>query len=896
MNWNLLLSALFALLPLVAVAQDNLVANGDMEQLTPDGSAPAVWQAAGDAATVTQKLSPDAGRQGGRSLRLQCTAIVQENPSSHAMACQVGQVGVERGKWYKVSLWAKQTNLDDTPVSIALSNTQGWSNLGLSSSLQIGPDWEQFELTFQATGSCRETTRFQIWFTTPGTLWLDDVSFRETAPERTGPTLVWPAEGRRNLLPNAGFEVGTEGWGSTGDFPTRGWALPMNALFGEVVTEGARQGSRCFRMAITPENLPVDYFDYFGMTRQPAKSLLVGSVGWMPTTPGTSYCFSAWVRASRDDVPVRLQVSQFRAGVLSRQVQVGKDWQRFQLVVKPTSQWCYVAAGPVLDQPDAVPVTVWLDGLQFEAGDQPTDNTARDAVEAGLSTSRDGNVFMAGEPVALDLAVSNTSTEPANLEVTVTDFNDQTVSRKSFQVPAGTALWRQTVDPGLAAKGFYRAHLSVNGQEKPRGLRFAVIPRYQAKDSIFGVNHAYPWPHLLKECVSAGILWVRDWSVKWQDVQPAPDAPFDFTETDYQIDRPISFGQQVLTLLPFPSANWSSSAPEDVKVGPNYPENRQRQAFSPRSDAEFSRWVAETVRHYRGRTTWYQVFNEPVYTDYSLPRSRGYSGTDYGRLVKVFAKAAREADPDCRILAGIGGWPSSVERMFRDMFDQGALDAIDAVDVHTYPGLTPPEATEKGLTVLRDLMQQHGKVKPIWLTEHGYYSDDDFEQTPIRRGGFSDPLPSERVQAEFSMRFNVILLANGVERIFYHAGTCPGLNADNTEGVFFEYGGAPRKIYTAVAAFADLFRPGVKPLGEWDWGKQSKAYLFRSDDRLILATWVRNPRTKMQVSWTDERIVARDLMGNDLTAGSVELTTAPVFLVTRDMTPEALEQSLKHVP
>lgn len=892
---SLLLVAAVSALAISAAAQANLIPNGDMELLRADTGAPQVWESAGDPGSVTQKLSADMGRVGGHSLRLDCTAFRQVNAASHAMVCQMGQVAVQRGKWYKVTLWARQQGLDETPVSMSLVDTRRWDSVGFRAGFQPGPDWAREEFLFEATDDCHETTRLQIWFLGTGTLWLDDVSMEETAVH-TGPTLVWAAAGHKNLIPNADFAAGRDGWGSIGDFPSRGWPLPLNALFGEVVSRGENGRSRCLWMEITPQNLPVDYFDYYGMTRSSARSILTGNVGWMETKPGASYCFSAWLCASRDDVPVQMQVQPFGAATVSHQITVGTTWQRYHMTVQPVTAWCWVAVGLVLPKDAALPLTVWLDGLQFEAGDHPTEFQPRDPVEAGLSTSREGNVFYAGDPVRLDLAARNDTDAPAALELAVTDFSDQTVARRSFQVPPHTSLWQQAVDPDLGRKGFFRARLSINGQEKPRGLRFAVIERYAHKDSIFGVNHAYPWPHLLRECVAAGILWVRDWSVKWQDVQPTAGAAFDFGETDRQIDRPLSFGQQVLALLPFPSANWSSSAPAEVTVGAGYPQVRQRQAFAPRDDAEFARWVAATVTHYRGRVTWYQVFNEPIYTDYSLPQSRGYNGKDYGRLVKVFAKAAREADPRCCILAGISAWPDGAETMFRDMFSVGALEAIDAVDVHTYPGLTPPEAVEKGLPLLRRLMQEHGQVKPIWLTEHGYYSDDEFEQMPVRDAGFNAPLPNERVQAEYSMRFNVILLANGVDHIFYHAGTCPGLNEDNTEGVFFKYGGAPRKIYAAVAAFADLFPPGVQPRGEWDWGRRAKAYLFQRGEDLLLAAWARAAGGRATVDWTDGRIQARDLMGNDLPARTVQLSTAPVFLVARDMTPEALRAALHYTP
>jgi hypothetical protein len=143
------------------------------------------------------------------------------------------------------------------------------------------------------------------------------------------------------------------------------------------------------------------------------------------------------------------------------------------------------------------------------------------------------------------------------------------------------------------------------------------------------------------------------------------------------------------------------------------------------------------------------------------------------------------------------------------------------------------------------------------------------------------------------MRFNVILLANGVQRIFYHAGTCPGLNAENTEGTFFEYGGTPRKIYAALAAFAELFPPGCKPLGELDWGQGVKAYQFEVAGDAIVAAWQLPGGPPARVLWDAPEIEARDIMGNAMGGHSANLCDAPVFIVGHGMMPGAVANALQ---
>ena len=78
-------------------------------------------------------------------------------------------------------------------------------------------------------------------------------------------------------------------------------------------------------------------------------------------------------------------------------------------------------------------------------------------------------------------------------------------------------------------------------------------------DSPLGFNHAYPWNFLVRLAREAGIVWWRDWSAKWQTVEPEK-GKFDFTAADPQIQRVLDLDSEVEVLLPFPSASWSTTA------------------------------------------------------------------------------------------------------------------------------------------------------------------------------------------------------------------------------------------------------------------------------------------------------------------------------------------------
>jgi hypothetical protein len=376
---------------------------------------------------------------------------------------------------------------------------------------------------------------------------------------------------------------------------------------------------------------------------------------------------------------------------------------------------------------------------------------------------------------------------------------------------------------------------------------------------------------------------------------------FTFVETDYQIDRPLRHGLSVLALLPFPSSTWSSSAAGRPGAGGRYEERRAVLAQAPRDLQEFEDYVERTVAHYRERVTWWQVFNEPLFTSYALPRANGYDGAAYARYTRAFVRAARRADPRSKILAGIGYLrEGQILEDFEAFFAAGGLEVIDAVDIHYYPRIRPPEFMEELLEKLGALMEQHGGRKPVWLTEYGYYADDEPAVLPMPNQGFNQPLRNEVLQAAHAVRWATILLAGGVEKIFYHAGTCAGVNGDSLQGVFYEYGGEPHKIYAAQAVLSQVFSPACRFVQRLDLGEETRGYLFRAGARSVAVVWsprqarqVKTGTPRREISLASEKLRLWDIMGRELPSRRFVPTGTPVYVVGDGLDAGVFEASLK---
>ncbi len=215
--------------------------------------------------------------------------------------------------------------------------------------------------------------------------------------------------------------------------------------------------------------------------------------------------------------------------------------------------------------------------------------------------------------------------------------------------------------------------------------------------------------------------------------------------------------------------------------------------------------------------------------------------------------------------------------------DDGGLKWCDAMDIHLYPVTIPPELYEDELAECWKKMQDRGEAKPIWLTEFGCYADDDPYKTP---GGIGDATmqrtnwPYERAAAEGLVKTAAVFLTHGVTKILYHAGTCGPLNGQDGGGIFFEYGGAPRKMYVALSALANLLGPDPKPALPRLATDKLRAYLFQTQAGTIAVVWATSDQpVRLQAP---DGVKALDVMGNEIRQRPVEIGTTPVYLVGAD--------------
>jgi len=851
-----------------------MLKNGDFEEDTNGDGMADHWQYSGDSG-VTATWSRDTGFKGEYSQKLTCTSFTHLSPASHAMLCQLNTVQLEKGKWYKISFSAKQEGIAGRAAQVAISDTKSWSNCGLQESFRLSSNWKQFSFTFRAEQTITDNTRLQFWYNSTGTLWLDNVTLENSEPVKKVYTNVLTATDAVNLIPNSSFECGASGWGSIADTP--GWGGNLNQLIGEVDYSTAKSHKASLRIALSPDNLPVYYFDYFSLYRIPIKAPLLANKGWIAVEPGELYTLSAYMKADNEGLAGILSVRQAFQGALRKEITLSTNWERYSFTFQPQADQIFVALGLDLEKSKQESGTIWIDDVQLEKSPEATPYNPRHEVEAGLKTGRLSNLFHYGDKTEMKATIFNADNFPhsVTLKWQITDFDDRVVheSRIKVDIPQESSL-EVPVDTGVQKKGFYRINLMVEDSDSviERSLRFAVIEPYTESDSLFGMNHAYPWQHLLDLSKEFGLLWFRDWSLKWQDVEPEK-GKFDFKEADYQINRVLESGLNVLPLLPFPSSNWSSSS--EQAIDNHYPGIRERMACMPRDLEDFADYVRSTIRYYKDRLHVWEILNEPIYTDYALPRSKGYKVDDYVRLLQKAYQAVKEADPEAFVIGGIAG---GAETYTREFIELGGLKWVDALNIHIYPGVTTPDEYEKSFSQLRSRMRESQGDKPIWFTEGAYYADDDTPVDPY--SSWLKPLESEMEASEWQVKFNTILFAYGVEKIIYHSGTPGSINNETLDAIFFEWAGDPRKMLATQSAMSNLLKPPIYSLGRLDSPDKVKAYGFKTGGQTVVVAWTEEKEAEISIAGKSWKAI--DIQGNDLKADRLTLTERPIYFMSKE--------------
>lgn len=275
-------------------------------------------------------------------------------------------------------------------------------------------------------------------------------------------------------------------------------------------------------------------------------------------------------------------------------------------------------------------------------------------------------------------------------------------------------------------------------------------------DSPFGVLDFVAWDHdwnghhyggdkveraaaLMQE---AGVGFVR-MDFLWSDIEPEKGR-FDFARYDRIVDTLRAHDIRILGLLhynvPWASKHWND-APDP---------------------ALYTRYAAETVKHFKDRVKYWEIWNEPDYAVYWQPQDDMKS---YTELLKKVYPALKAADPTCAVV--LGGLSQSPSIQLKRIYHDGGKEFFDVVNLHPFVDPSLPNVMELLRGTYRSIYKEMAKngdaAKPIWFTEIGCPGVDSGA-----KGWFLGKSQTEAEQARWVERvYNAPLEWPGVKKIFW---------------------------------------------------------------------------------------------------------------------------------
>jgi len=152
----------------------SVVKNGDFSADAKGNGVADEWEfsASSNDATCTREALP--GPEGGSAQLIAVPSVVAGAKAPEVMIAQ-HDMPIRGSQWYRLSLRTRAEGLTGKEINWTVQNTANWHELFDSQNFVPKAEWQTNSFVLQAKDTATKGTKFQIWFTGTGKLWLADV-------------------------------------------------------------------------------------------------------------------------------------------------------------------------------------------------------------------------------------------------------------------------------------------------------------------------------------------------------------------------------------------------------------------------------------------------------------------------------------------------------------------------------------------------------------------------------------------------------------------------------------------------------------------------------------------------------------------------------------------------
>jgi len=272
----------------------------------------------------------------------------------------------------------------------------------------------------------------------------------------------------------------------------------------------------------------------------------------------------------------------------------------------------------------------------------------------------------------------------------------------------------------------------------------------------------------LQELGVRGIKWYLSWSA-----MEHPKGTYYWGWTDGVMRKLHTANDSLGNISFFPS----------ISSTPGWARGYSGNEWTPPTDKQdYADFIVALLRRYRPHGTFAQqqgwtddfgiteieIWNEPNLQYFWHRKGNTWTedAHEYMEMLKITYKAVKDSFPEIKVTSGgFANWPwDQTQNIFYALpfyYEQGLKDFCDILAIHYYPGFGGSKGYDNAYSGLRQtisqikaIMTNYGdSTKPIWNTE----------------GGLNSAAPGEGpfTQAIYLVRFYVIQMAKGIERIYW---------------------------------------------------------------------------------------------------------------------------------
>lgn len=510
-----------------------------------------------------------------------------------------------------------------------------------------------------------------------------------------------------NLLPNSSFELGLGDVASPGDFA--------------LVKASAAHGQ------------------YSAATSQKMIYFLPFTIAKLPQT----VTFSVSVKTSGGAGKIRLAMYETASkNAMGQPVNVSGSWTRVSFT---TSLSPYAADQEFGRDKIYTPAILNLSGLKLlvdsvqVAPGNGSGYEPRNALEVGSWSDKYANLFV-DEAVSLQAAVSNYTSAKREVRVSceIKDYTGETVFSSNWDASlAPGTVHVAPVKPGIVGYGNFRLMLTArdkkSGENASHIATFSRIPQISSSPAgRFGIhtntvtsNDSALRDARWKVLNQTGVGWVRLF-MSWARVEETKGS-YNWSLYDDEIATATKHGKRVLLVLHTRVPGWAKGRGDN-------PGQLDLSAFM----SDRMRFLTACAKRYSRQVGVWEILNEP-YWFYDASKKKGEGAkflSDYLAFQKQVYSLLKQTAPSATVLANVAGLSTNAKDFeFLDaLVGQGGLASTDGLSLHLYPanysGAEEFDLYTKTEAFIRGALAKGGKPNmPIWQTEFGQSSDDQFDDT-----------------------------------------------------------------------------------------------------------------------------------------------------------------------